>query len=222
MKHPQLGMVRVFLFFDGSMSTGPHAAGCALPVTHTGSVLPAIGVDAFVGAGFGFANPATDITGNMFVKYQDSSNSNNSNGGVVVLVPSAGGFENVISYQRVRGDSGGYLTGVNDYYSVELIGPVDGVYAIRQTENICDPDCASGNVTVRNLHWDGKSYVPDAEPPPPSPVTGTAPPSPAPGSSPAQTGCVEGSTKYSSDSGITYTCENGRFHEGPYGYQGGG
>ena len=69
-KHPQLGMVRVFLFFDGSMSAGPRSAGCALPVTHTGRVLPTIAVDAFVGNGFGFANPATDATGNMFIKYE--------------------------------------------------------------------------------------------------------------------------------------------------------
>ena len=226
-KHPQLGMVRVFLFFDGSLSTGPRSAGCALPVTHTGRVLPAIGVDAFVGNGFGFANPATDATGNMFIKYRDASNGNYSDGGVVVLIPKTDGFENVISYiKMLRGGGDGYFTGVNDYYSVELIGPVDGVYTIRQTDNTCDPSCASGSLTVRNLHWDGRGYVPDTAPPPPPPVTVTAqapPPLPTTAeSSPAQTGCVEGSTKYSPDSGNTYTCENGKFHEGPYGYQGGG
>ena len=100
-KHPQLGMVRVFLFLDRSQSTGPHFAGCALPVTHTGRVLPAIGVDAFVGDGFGFANPATDATGNMFIKYLDASNSNYSDGGVVVLIPNTDGFEHVVSYQKM-------------------------------------------------------------------------------------------------------------------------
>lgn len=112
-KHPQLGMVRVFLFLDRSKSAGPHSAGCALPVTHTGRVLPTIAVDAFVGNGFGFANPATDATGNMFIRYEDAGNGNNADGGVVVLVPNTDGFENVISYLRML-HSGGYFTGVND------------------------------------------------------------------------------------------------------------
>ncbi|KUI17408.1 hypothetical protein AU191_08865 [Mycolicibacterium acapulense] len=222
-KHPQLGMVRVFLFLDRSLIT----AGCALPVTETGSVLPAIGIDAFVGNGFGFANPATDATGNMFIKYRNASNGNYSDGGVVVLIPNADGFENVVSYEKMLQPGGGaFFTGVNDYYSVELIGPVDGVYAIRQTRNTCDPDCASGRLAVRNLHWDGRNYVPDTEPPPPPSVTGTAkappPASTTAQSPPSETGCVEGSTKYSEASGITYTCENGTFHEGPYGYHPGG
>jgi hypothetical protein len=165
----------------------------------------------------------------MFIEYRDASNSNYSDGGVVVLIPNADGFENVVSYNKMQqGGGDAYFTGVNDYYSVELIGPVDGVYAIRQTGNTCDPNCASGSLIVRNLHWDGRGYVPNTEPPPPPPITGTAqapapPPPPTPAeSSPAKTGCVEGSTEYSQDSGITYTCENGKFHEGAYGYHGGG
>ena len=222
-KHPQLGMVRVFLFFDRSLRT----AGCALPVTETGKVLPTIGVNAFVGNGFGFANPATDSTGNMFIKYRDASNGNYADGGVVVLIPNADGFENVVSYTKMQQAGGdAYMTGVNDYYSVELIGPVDGAYAIRQTANTCEPDCASGNLTVRDLHWDGSRYVPETKPPAPPPDPQTAqssPPAPPTAeSSPAEVGCVEGSTKYSPASGDISTCENGRFHEGPYGCHPGG
>ena len=65
-----------------------------------------------------------------------------------------------------------------------------------------------------------------APPPPPPPVTVTvqAPPpvrtvEPPPA---VQAGCTEGATKYSQASEITYTCENGQWHEGPYGYGGGG
>ena len=58
--------------------------------------------------------------------------------------------------------------------------------------------------------------VQTAPPPPPPPATTVEP-------SPVQAGCVERSTKYSPASEITYTCENGQWHEGPYGYlQGGG
>ena len=160
-KHPQLGMVRVFLFLDKLQSTGPHFAGCALPVTHTGKVLPAIAIDAFVGDGFGFANPATDATGNMFIKYLDSSNF--TQGGLVVLIPSADGFEHVVSYQQMP-EQDGYPTGENDYYGAELIGPADGVYSIRQSANTCKPYCAAGNLIMRNLHWNGREYVPDAVP----------------------------------------------------------
>ncbi|MCV7303018.1 serine/threonine protein kinase [Mycobacterium barrassiae] len=223
-KHPQLGMVRVFLFLDRSL----RVAGCALPVTEKGRVLTTIGVNAFVGNDFGFADPATDATGNMFIKYRDASNGNYADGGVVVLIPNADGFENVVSYTKMQQGGGDpYMTGVNDYYSVELLGPVDGVYAIRQTANTCEPDCASGRLTVRNLHWDGSSYVPETEPPapppPPEPAQSSPPAPPTPAEpSPAETGCVEGSTKYSPASGDISTCENGRFHEGPYGYHPGG
>lgn len=172
-KHPQLGMVRAFLFLDRSL----RIAGCVLPITDTGRVLPPIGVNAFVGDGFGFANPSTDATGNTFVKYRDASNSNYSDGGVVVLVPKADGFENVVSYNKMeQGGGDAFLIGVNDYYSVELIGPVDGAYTIRQTANTCDPDCASGRLAVRTLRWDGNGYVPESVPLVPPPVAETASP----------------------------------------------
>jgi hypothetical protein len=105
-KHPQFGMVRVFLFFDKSRSTGAHSAGCALPVTHAGRVLSVIWIDAFVGNEFGFASPAVDATGNMFIRYQDSSNAVGN--GLVVLIPSTDGFENVVSYQQMLQGGGEY------------------------------------------------------------------------------------------------------------------
>ena len=161
-KHPQLGMVRVFLFLDRSQSvysTG-RAPGCALPVTHTGRVLPAIGVDGF--AKFGFASPAVDATGNMFIEYENASNATGS--GLVVLIPNAGGFRERHQLSEIH-DPDGYLTGENDYYSAELIGSVDGVYTIRQSRNDCEPNCAEGTLIIRNLHWDGRRYVPEAVPP---------------------------------------------------------
>jgi hypothetical protein len=220
-KHPQLGMMRVFLLLDQSQSvysTG-RGAGCALSITPTGKVVSAIDVDAFVGNEFGFASPATDATGNVFVKYQNSSNFYGS--GLIVLIPNAEGFENVISYQQTH-DPSGYPTGVNDYYGAELIGPADGVYSIRQVEKTCEPSCAEGGVTVRNLHWDGREYVPEvvprapAAPPPPPPVKAVPAPVPA--------GCTEGATRQlQTGEGDLETCENGQWHEGPYGYlQGGG
>jgi hypothetical protein len=220
-KHPQLGMMRVFLLLDQSQSvysTG-RGAGCALPVTHTGRVLPAIGVDAFVGNGFGLASPATDATGNVFVKYQNASNFYGS--GLIVLIPNADGFENVISYLQMH-DPSGYPTGVNDYYGAELIGPVDGVYSIRQVEHTCEPNCAQGGVIVRNLHWDGREYVPET-PPPAAPVQ-APPPAVKAAPSPVQAVCTEGATRQlQTGEGDPETCENGQWHEGPYGYlQGGG
>ena len=131
-KRPQLGMVRVFLFLDRSQSvysTG-RAPGCALPVTHTGRVLSAIWIDAFVGNGFGFASPATDATGNTFIEYQTATTAYGS--GLTVLIPSTDGFENVIGWVQMQPNGDAYLTGVNDYYGAELIGPADGVYTIRR------------------------------------------------------------------------------------------
>ena len=97
----------------------------------------------------------------MFIRYQDASNATGN--GLVVLVPSTDGFENVVSYQQMLPGGGEYFTGENDYYGAELIGPADGVYTIRQSTNTCDPYCAAGNLIVRNLHWDGRQYVPEGK-----------------------------------------------------------
>ena len=49
-----------------------------------------------------------------------------------------------------------------------------------------------------------------------APAQGTAVDPPATTASPDQDSCAEGTTRYSEDSGITYTCRNGSWREGPH------
>jgi hypothetical protein len=59
-----------------------------------------------------------------------------------------------------------------------------------------------------------------ASPPPSVTVTGQAPASPVTPveSPPVQAGCTEGATRVLQGEGDISTCENGQWHEGPYGY----
>ncbi len=59
-----------------------------------------------------------------------------------------------------------------------------------------------------------------ASPPPSVTVTGQAPAPPVTPveSPPVQAGCTEGATRVSQGEGDISTCENGQWHEGPYGY----
>jgi len=102
---------------------------------------------------FGFANPATDSTGNTFVTY----NAGGAHGydGVLVMIPTANGFEDI-------GWSGsGHYMGQHAYLDAELLGPgTDGRYAIRQRHNDCTPSCAEGTITTKDLQWNGSDYVP--------------------------------------------------------------
>jgi hypothetical protein len=84
--HKTLGAVRVFLLLNTSAQTGNQ--GCISAVASSGKVLPAILVDAR--ETFGFANPATDATGNTFVTYNPGRYN-----GVLVLIPNANGFEDI-------------------------------------------------------------------------------------------------------------------------------
>lgn len=108
---------------------------------------------------------------------------------------------------------------------------------ILRTETLLVPIAAQrlgyrDPVTRQAFEWDitripaATPEAPATPPPPTTPEPTTAPrPTPAPGpvwtppttsSAPNPDSCVEGSTRYSENSGITYTCRNGTWHEGPY------
>jgi hypothetical protein len=148
-QHKTLGAVRVFIFLNTSARSGSE--GCIVVVASSGKVLPAIPVDAK--QKFGFANPATDATGNTFVTYNPGRYD-----GVLVLIPNADGFDDIGWDDR---SSRQHYYGKRAYYYAELVGPsANGQYTIRQSRNDCTPSCSGGTVTTQDLHWNGSDYVP--------------------------------------------------------------
>lgn len=141
LEHPYLGRMRVFVIPQSpSYGAAVGDGACISAVTAGGSVLMPIAVK--FGHGFEFAEPATDLTGNLFVRYQGGGAHNPAM--VLVLVPTAQGF-------RTIGE------GMLD---TELIGPgVDGRYVLREHQNDCTPSCADGTWTDKDLRWDGSGYV---------------------------------------------------------------
>lgn len=147
--HRFLGPVRIFLTLAG---TGLDKVGCVASVTASGKVLPAIYIR--VTSHFGFPSPASDATGNTFVTYNPGRYD-----GVLVLVPSRDGFEDIGWESESTASSPSYWGRLAIYYA-ELVGPgPDGQYTIRQSSNDCDPSCADGTVTDEDLRWNGKDYV---------------------------------------------------------------
>lgn len=144
--HPHLGRMRVFLIPQTpSYGAAVGDGACVSAVTAAGSVLMPIPVE--FGYGFEFAEPATDATGNLFIRFKGGGAHNPAM--VLVLVPTAQGF-------RTIGE---------DLLDAELIGPgVDGRYVIREHQNDCTPSCAAGTWTDKDLHWDGSGYVGDGKP----------------------------------------------------------
>jgi hypothetical protein len=170
-EHKFLGPVRIFLTLSGASL---DKVGCVASVTASGKVLPAIYVR--VTDHFGFPSPATDTTGNTFVTYNPGRYD-----GVLVLVPSPNGFEDIGWESKSTASDPSYWGRLAIYYA-ELVGPgPDGQYTIRKSSNDCDPNCAQGTVTDEDLRWNGTDYV--AAAPPPAPKT-TAPPSQAVPSAP--------------------------------------
>ena len=141
LEHPYLGRMRVFVIpqtptYGAAVGDG----ACISAVTAAGSVLMPIPVK--FGYGFKFAEPATDLTGNLFIRYHGGGAHDPAM--VLVLAPTAQGF-------RTIGE---------DMLDTELIGPgVDGQYVLRQHQNDCTPSCANGTWTENDLHWDGNNYV---------------------------------------------------------------
>ena len=149
LEHPTLGTVRVFLFLT-SVSAEVNRQGCVLPVARSGKVLPAIPIDGQ--ERLGFANPATDATGNMFITYNPGRYD-----GVLVLIPDAIGFEDIGWDPDM---SGTHYMGKHAYYYAELVGPDSSdQYTIRQSHNDCTPSCANGNTSSKDLRWNGSDYV---------------------------------------------------------------
>ncbi|QRY61014.1 VWA domain-containing protein [Gordonia sp. PDNC005] len=142
-KHPQLGTVRVFLVAPGDSA----GSGCVISVTETGAVLPTIKVGVYNNS-LSFYSPASDTTGNTFVKYNPGRYD-----GVLILVPTPTGFADPGI------DESGY-TGKFLFYYAEAKGPgPDGRYVIEQSSNNCTPDCAGGTITKKTLRWNGRDYT---------------------------------------------------------------
>lgn len=137
-KHPQLGPMRIFLLIGENKFA--MDSGCVAAVMPSGSALPATPLDA--GLGLEFANPATDATGNLFIKFR--SMSAHAPPQVLALVPYTHGFRKL----------------AQDIIDVELVGPgVDGKYTLRHSMNDCTPSCAEGTWTEEILRWNGSDYV---------------------------------------------------------------
>jgi hypothetical protein len=150
--HPTLGTVRVFLVLKNPPTTAVPHRGCVSAVADNGKVLPPIPIDVSPANSLNFANPVTDSTGNAFITYNPGRYD-----GVLVLIPTADGFEDIGWADR----SGTRYEGKHAYYGATLEGPgPDGRYTIRQSNNDCTPSCASGTVTSQDLHWNGTDYVP--------------------------------------------------------------
>jgi tRNA A-37 threonylcarbamoyl transferase component Bud32 len=136
--HPQLGPMRIFLFMGEQRVR--MDSGCVAAVTPSGAALPPTPLDA--GLGLGFADPATDATGNLFIEFR--SLSAHAPPQVLVLVPNAYGF-------RELG---------RELINIELVGPgADGKYELRHSMNDCTPSCADGTWSEEILRWDGSDYV---------------------------------------------------------------
>lgn len=155
LEHPYLGRMRVFVIPQTpSYGAAVGDGACISAVTAAGLVLMPIPVK--FGYGFEFAEPATDSTGNLFIRYHGGGAHDPAM--VLVLVPTAQGF-------RTIGE---------DMLDTELIGPgVDGRYVLREHQNDCTPSCANGTWTDKDLHWGGSGYVGEDKPATPA-VTSTA------------------------------------------------
>ncbi|CRZ17588.1 serine/threonine-protein kinase [Mycolicibacterium neworleansense] len=154
LEHPYLGRMRVFVIPQTpSYGAAVGNGACISAVTAAGSVLMPIPVK--FGYRFELAEPATDLTGNLFIRYHGGGAHDPAM--VLVLVPTAQGF-------RTIGE---------DMLDTELIGPgVDGRYVLREHQNDCTPSCADGTWTDKDLHWDGSGYVGEDKPATPA-VTST-------------------------------------------------
>ncbi|WP_406817364.1 protein kinase domain-containing protein [Mycobacterium sp. M23085] len=152
--HKALGPVRIFLTVSPS---GSASEACIASVTAGGASLPAITFNADTTSSvgpFGFANPATDSTGNTFITY--NAGGAHAYNGVLVLIPNAGGFEDIGWSSTTL-----HIAGQHAYLDAELLGPgADDRYTIRQSNNDCTPSCAGGTITTKDLHWNGSDYLP--------------------------------------------------------------
>jgi hypothetical protein len=146
-RHPRLGPVRIFLTASAPDPVVALSHGCVVAITGTGTGTNVASIPIVVAAdtnnkpAFAFANPATDSTSNTFLTYETVKGTY----AVIVLIPSDAGFRD---------------TKDAEFSNSKVQGPdSSGQYAIEQTRNECEPDCADGKVTEHTLHWNGQSYV---------------------------------------------------------------
>ncbi len=154
--HPKLGPVRIFLTANAPDPVVGLSHGCVESITATNANVASIPIvvsaDANNKPAFAFANPATDSTGNTFLTYETVKGTY----ALIVLIPTDTGF-------RDTKDTG--------FSNSKVQGPdSSGQYAIEQTRNDCEPDCAAGKVTQHTLHWNGHDYAENAA------DSGTSPP----------------------------------------------
>ncbi len=101
---------------------------------------------------FKIANPASDATENIFVKYNPGRYD-----GVAIFRPTIEGMTTLKSYEL--GTSSEVAGG---FYDAELL-PADrnGNFRVKQRTNSCEPSCADGKIEHRIFVWNGSSYVPE-------------------------------------------------------------
>ncbi|GIE94457.1 hypothetical protein Ari01nite_19220 [Paractinoplanes rishiriensis] len=94
------------------------------------------------------AAPATDSTGHLFLNYNPGRHN-----GVIILRPTAGGFEDLRTLPR----PGDYSA---RFYGAEVLdADGDGRYEVETTANDCNPSCAEGTVRRAVQRWNGTDYA---------------------------------------------------------------
>jgi hypothetical protein len=95
-----------------------------------------------------FAEPTRDGSGNIFLNY-DPGRYN----GVIVLRPTAAGFDTFGTLQKPGDYSGRF------YNAVLVDTDKDGTYEIEHSVNNCEPSCAQATVTRTVYRWNGSDYA---------------------------------------------------------------
>ncbi|MFT4126231.1 MAG: hypothetical protein QM662_08380 [Gordonia sp. (in: high G+C Gram-positive bacteria)] len=148
LNHPGWGPTRLYALTEtgrsGTDSRSEAGSACLVAVDGQGATRWAYSEN--IHYEWNLATPASDVTGHIFVIYNPGRYR-----GVIVLIPTPAGFAPF---------SHDYRTGLNRYYSAELIGPDPTIgYSITLSANDCSPTCADGTVSTRTIHWNGSAYV---------------------------------------------------------------
>ena len=144
--HKAWGESTVVTCGPASTSRPSQNAG-VLVVDGTGTVRWSKAFGQSVDYVFELAKPATDKTGNIFIKYNPGRYD-----GVAIVRPTSTSMKVL---------AGGYDDKAPlSFYYAELQGPgSNGRYTIVAYNNNCIPDCATGTVTSQTYTWNGTTYV---------------------------------------------------------------
>lgn len=93
--------------------------------------------------------PATDKSGNVFVRYNPGRYN-----GIIVLRPTVTGMTDLGTAPKADGYAGTY------YFGGTIDLDRDGKREIVSFDNDCDPTCAGGTTTSIVHVWNGRTYVP--------------------------------------------------------------